>query len=169
MTQYARPDSVITNQDSAWSPSTGTIPECIDEETPSGSDYIYCSTAAKLLDVGLSEVTDPVSSSDHWIKWMWEASGTAGKEYCSVGLYCDGSLIALWDNQEVPRAGETRQQELSSAQADDIDDYSALSFRASIASIGSGEEIHIQWVEFSCPDAGAAGGGAKNMQLMGVG
>ena len=100
---------------------------------------------------------------------MWEASGTAGKEYCSVGLYCDGSLIALWDNQEVPRAGETRQEELSSAQADAIDDYSALSFRASITVVGSGEEIQLQWVEFSCPDAPGPGGEVSNLMLMGVG
>ena len=170
MTQYARPESMITDQ--GWEPyGAASEPEAMDEVTPDDNDYMYNTDTGENFDVQLSEVTDPQNNVNHVLKFRWMAvRDSTPPEKGGFALYCDGTMIRLiYDNDTLPTSWTTEQVTLTTAEADNITDYSKLSCRGNATTLGSNEEMRISWIEFSCDDAPAAGGGAKNMQLMGVG
>jgi len=85
MPQYARPSSDVTTTN--WTRSSGTAAyyTYIDEASADDADYVQTQSQGSALVVGLSAVTDPVSSTGHIVRArVWAAGGAAGK-HMSVG------------------------------------------------------------------------------------
>jgi len=169
--QYARPDSDVAG--GIWSPSSGSdLYAMIDEETASDTDYIYTQVYEDPdpCEIGLSSVTDPVSSSGHivryrrWAGWYDEAS--------TIELYCGATLIASWsyDNSEEREIWETIEHTLTAGQADNITDYSDL--RLKFEKYDWAEDIRVSWAEFEVPtcrgryiDIGNVGNSVKTVSF----
>jgi hypothetical protein len=147
MAQYARPDSDITLNN--WDdPSWSTI----DEETPNDGDYTDQVGTGELV-VGLSDVTDPESSSGHVFRWRAKSTGSGQKEGLSCSLYEGTTLRAASPSENLDRTEFTTfTYTLSSAEADSIGDYSNLRLRF-YPVCGSTETVAISWAEFEVPDA----------------
>ncbi len=147
MAQYARPDSDITLNN--WSdPSWSTI----DEETPNDGDYTT-QTGEGILEVGLSDVTDPESGSDHVIRFRAMSSGSGQPERMQCDLYENGTLRASSANESLSRTGyETFSYTLTSTEADSIGNYANLRLRFT-PTCGATENTFISWAEFEIPDA----------------
>ena len=171
MTQYARPESVYSN--SGWSAyGAATIPEAIDEEVASDSDYTYTTSDGTYLGVALSEVTDPEGNTNHTLRWRYRSiRNSTPPEKGSGFLYCGATLIATFiDNAALPTSWTTDAYTLLTTEADAITDYSDLRVRFTADTIGSSEEMQVSWVAFECPDAPSEPtGGPSNLMLLGVG
>jgi len=170
MTQYARPESVYSN--SGWSAyGAATIPEAIDEEAASDSDYTYTTSDGTYLGVALSEVTDPEGNTNHTLRWRYRSiRNSTPPEKGSMFLYCGATLIAtVVDNAALPTSWTTDAYTLLTTEADAITDYSALRVYITADTIGSSEEMQVSWVAFECPDAPGEPTGTSNLMLLGVG
>lgn len=171
MAQYARPESVIANPGSSWGVSgAATIPEAIDETSPSDSDYIYTPDEAANLIVEFSDVTDPQSSSGHTVRVRWRSlRDSTPPEKGTMALYCSTTPIrVLATDETLPTSWTTETYDLTTTEADNITDYGALRLHAYANTLGSNEEMQISWAEIEVPNVPTAGG-ASNLMLLGVG
>ena len=164
MAQYARPDSDV--QTTNWNSSTGGVfYGCIDEVTPSDSDYVYTDAmATNTLIVGLSDVTDPSSSINHTIRFRAKsANASKGPESCECELYEGSTKIAAMGAQALTRdTYNTFQYTLTEAEANAIGDYTALRLHFTPdPGSGTNDEIHVSWAEFEVPTAGPTPGWNK--------
>lgn len=161
--QYVRPDGASSFGDLCDAVHTGTFAD-IDETVPSNADYVYCESAFigdfdfALVQFTGSNVTDPVSSSGHVLRWR-----------CDPGIG-EGVVIYLMEGVNTTRAsasgncdGNTQTYTLSAAEANAITDYSNLEFRGTESCDitggcgGSGALVKIFWIELEVPSAGGGG------------
>lgn len=174
MAQFARPDSDV----SAGSWVTAPLWQQIDESSPSDADFITGPTGLSYsaCEIGLSNVTDPVSSSGHIARYRYRKNPlTTETNQIRVTLLQGAAQIAQWEHTGIGTTFVQQDQTLSGAQADSITDYADLrvtfeSKRTGLADpLNSG--VDVSWDEFEVPDAPAAGPGpAKgSLALMGVG
>ena len=155
MTQHARPDS-----DESASNWTGSY-TAIDEETPGDADYIEGSEYANgTCEKGLSNVTDPASSTGHTIKFRARQSAAPGfQRYLDVSLVQGTSVIA--SHSTVTLSGSAwvdYSYTLSSGEADSITDYTDLRLRfTSTGDTGTPapnrRAVYVSWADFEIPDA----------------
>lgn len=140
MAQFARPDSDVNVGN--WQDESGgttSIFQSIDEATRSDTDYVTSETAPanSVYVCGLSNVTDPESSSSHTVTYAYQKDPSGGSQVdLTVELrqgYVDevtqGTLIASWSHANVANGFVEQTQTLSTAEADSITDYSDLSLR----------------------------------------
>lgn len=164
MAQFARPDSDIDNPGS-WTLSSGSnIYELLDETSAVDSDEVTLSTTSTTyqeFEVGLSNVTDPASSSGHIVRWRYELAGGSMTKAFQMRLMQGTTAIAT-DEVTLVAGGTaytTREYTLSSGEADSITDYTDL--RIEIATkrdgFGSATTSGISWLELEVPDAAASG------------
>lgn len=164
MAQFARPDSIITAN--SW---TGAA-TAIDESTPSDADFIFSpNNPNSSVEIGLSNVTDPQSSTGHTLRVRLtqgdadgstpDAGGTA-TQY-GIALYQGITLIAQTTavGTTSPTTWTTISTTLSGAQADAITDYTDLRVQVN-ATGGAGNpanrrNVAVSWVELEVPDAPA--------------
>ena len=163
MTQYARPDSDITTTG-----FTGSYTD-IDETSYDMSDYIEGNGANNQTDyyyeVGLSNITDPTSSSGHVLKATWNMSSSQSHTI-KIRLYQGGTQIceALnWTgtfNSGSPVGGGINtnnlvEYTLTSGQADSITNYEDLRVRFYLKkNTGSGGRTgRFGWAVLEAPDA----------------
>jgi hypothetical protein len=142
MPQFARPDADTTLgnfQDQAA--GTTNIFQAIDETSASDSDYIRSpqSPSSEVYVCRLSDVTDPVSSSNHVMRMRVSTDVASGGEtldftlqlrmtYVSEGS--QGTLIAsVAQNGVSGTSWVDVSYTLSGAEADAITDYTALFYR----------------------------------------
>ena len=140
MSQFARPDAdtvvgnFVDDDDGATN-----IYTTIDEASASDTDYIKSPAApsSEVVVFRLSDVTDPVSSSNHVIR-VRARNGVSGGQavdltaelrqgYTNEGA--QGTLIATLSQTSVASSFTDYSATLSGAEADAITDYSALSLR----------------------------------------
>lgn len=144
MAQYGRPISDIAL--GSW--TTAPLWSKLDEVTADDADYIGTSVNNTICKLGLTSLTDPVSSSNHIIRYRHTKSG-AGTSTTTIDLYQGTTLIA---SQAVADTTSwvTSVYTLSAAEADAITDYSALRiwFTASVAFANG----RVSWCVFECPD-----------------
>lgn len=144
MAQFARPDADttlgnFTDQAAGTTDIFGTI----DESSPSDADYIQSPTSpsAEVYVCRLSDVTDPVSSSNHVVRFRHSASLEAQETieivrelrmtYVNEGS--QGTLIESKTVQTSTTTWATDAETLSGAEADAITDYTALFIRFSMS------------------------------------
>lgn len=155
MAQYARPDSDVTV--SGWTASAGsTLYECIDEASYSDTDYISRIRADDTCEVGLSNVTDPVSASGHVLRVRNAKSGSGSLGTCSALLMQGGTTIGTWTL--TANATTTDAFTLSASEANAISDYTDLRVRVTVDWVsGIITGLQVTWIEFEVPDAPSSG------------
>lgn len=158
MAQYARPDSDITV--GSWTSSTGaTLYGVVDESSASDSDYFYRSGGDDTCEVGLSNVTDPVSSSGHVLRVRSNKSGVGTITSLTASLMQGASTIASTTCYVTDATWTTTTLNLSAAEADSITDYSDLRVRlVQDWASGVATRSQVSWIEFEVPDAPVVGG-----------
>ena len=154
MPQFARPDSDITTTN--WTRSSGSSDfyTYIDEVTADNGDYVQTQTTGSGLEVKLSAVTDPVSSSSHIIRVRnWMVGGAAGEQRTILLLQGGTTIATLITGTLARTVGTQNNITLTGAQADAITDYSDLRLRFTATTLGSGETYRVGWAEMEVPDA----------------
>ena len=154
MAQYARPDSDITF--SNW---TGSY-TAIDEASYDDGDYIQgANNNNGSAEVGLSDVADPVSSSDHVLRFRaWQQNNTKNRQLTAylfqgttqIASYACGNLV-----KDTPTAYSYT---LTGAEADSITDYTDLWLRfTSYGDVGTPASqrsyVYVSWTELEVPDS----------------
>ena len=159
MTQYARPDSDVSNAGS-WDLSTGSdIYALIDESSTDDSDYVSVgdpSDAAFI--VALSNVTDPSSAADH--KVYYRASDDSnGDGALTVVLLESTTARATSVNEGMTDSAAEYTFTLTTGEANSISNYNnlRLSFSAT-DEMAMGLTVTVTQAWFQCPDDGGGGG-----------
>lgn len=145
MPQFARPDTDADNTGAYTDQAGGStnIYTTIDESSANDTDYIRTPAGAGtyVYTARLSDVTDPVSSSNHIMRMRTSADQDAQQSvsfthqlrqgYTNEGS--PGTLIASQSRNSVTSTTWTDSSyTLSGAEADAITDYTALFYRWSI-------------------------------------
>ncbi len=155
MAQFARPDSTISA--GLWEPIGGpsTLWECMDEVTANdGTDYIEALNGEDTTcEIGLSDLTDPVSNVDHTIRFKMQGTGSSGPERCEVQLFDGATQIATTGTQTSRAAWAEKTYTLIQSQADNIGDYTDLRLKIISSNLGATEDMWVTWAEFEVPDA----------------
>jgi hypothetical protein len=148
--QFARPDSVVSN--SGFNASAGTLDSTIDESSRNDADYNWTDAPGTNFEVGLSNATDPVSSSGHVVRFA--ARYTMGARDFTVTLKQGGSTIAS-TTISMTASFADYSFTLSGAEADSITNYNDLRlyFTHPGTLMGALEEVQVSWAEFEVPDA----------------
>lgn len=166
MAQFARPDG--DNSIGAWDDSVGSavaIPSqlysTIDETSPSDSDYIFSEDdpATSVCNFTLSDVTDPVSSVDHIVRYRYAKEnrggfGTAAVINLTVRLRQGLTVIASTTLTDIGTNEVTGSFTLSGTEADSITDYADLliEFEADKPSGDRNARCRVTWAAFEVPD-----------------
>lgn len=153
MAQYGRPSSDITNNTWSTLPTGGqALFEQVNETPYSDTDYDRAN-GVQTMEVKLSSVNDPSSSSGHILRLRAKATGASGAEKWTVTLYQGATLIATaFSNTTVTRSAfNAYSYTLTVAQANAITNYADLRVRI-VTSASSGEYIDVSWIELEVPD-----------------
>lgn len=160
MAQFARPDSNVTQTS-----VTGGFIE-IDEATASDADFAYgANNTAAELEVGLSNATDPVSSTGHVIRYRIAKTnaGTVdggGSAVTVTARLMQGTSQVATDTAKTATGTWTQYAyTLSGAEADAITDYTDLRLEF-VTSASGGSPANrrggaVSWTELEVPDVGA--------------
>lgn len=172
MAQFARPDSTIDA--AGWSVVDSEPHAHINESTPNDNTRTWTPnnpSATNTLIVSLSNVIDPVSSSNHVIRFRIaqtdadsadgapSSGGTA--TVCSIALFQGASQIAILADQAATESAFTQYEyTLSGAEADAITDYTDLQLQF-VPTGGAGSPanrrgVSLSWAELEVPDEPAA-------------
>jgi len=159
MTQYARPDSDVSNA-GGWEASSGDdLFAMIDESSASDSDYVSVEGPSdSAFIVALSNVSDPSSAANH--KVYYRASDDSGGDGAlTVVLLESTTARATSVNDAVSDSITQYTFTLSTSEANSITNYNnlRLSFSAD-DEMAMGLVVKVTQAWFQCPDA--AGGSA---------
>ena len=151
MTQYARPDSDVSA--GSWVNQAGSgsnLFQSIDEaDGENDSDYVIStddSSSSDTMEVGLSDIPDPQSSSSHIVHYRAKGSdpsGSYGIPSLTVSLRQGSTQIATATNSSLTTSFVNYTFTLSSSEANAITDYSDLRIRFVRASGGSASETNL--------------------------
>lgn len=130
MAQFARPDSDVTR--TGWVEDDGVsvdIFDQIDEAVADDNDYVKSPTppGTNEYEAGLSNVTDPVSSTGHTMRWRRRNGVSGGAAINLVVRLLQGTTqITSQSDNTLPSTFTTQTYVLSGAEADAITDYTDL-------------------------------------------
>ena len=157
---YARPDSDVS--DGRWVNSAGNntnLYSYIDESTVSDSDYIHVTDewgSTDICTVGLGDVTDPSSASDHKFTVRVLETGGMDSIILTVTLLQGSTAIRAATITPSTSFGSVTTT-LTSSEANAISDYTALRLKIQAHDQGGmGIVTKVSWAYFECPNAGAA-------------
>lgn len=157
--QFARPDSDISA--GLWNPVGGptSLFDAMNEVSPNDlTDYIEALNGENTTcEVGLSDVTDPLLSTGHIIRFRMQGTGGAGPERCEVQLFEGAVQKATTGVQDNRAAWGTKTYTLTGAEADAIGDYTDLRFKIISSNLGATDDMWVTWAEFEVPDLVVAG------------
>lgn len=156
MAQYSRPSSDIDI--TSWTCSTGSNRYALIDESVANddTDYIWRSATHILptdATLGLSSVTDPVSSSNHVFRCRAKLE-SAGSCTLECKLSDSGSIFATQSFTVNSTSYQDFSYTLSGAEADAIVDYSALKLYV-LAKDGGSVNCRLTFAEFEVPDVGS--------------
>lgn len=103
---------------------------------------------------GLSSVTNPQTSSNHIVSYVYRKSGGTSTIDITTRLMQGGTQIATWIHNNVGSSFTLAQQTLTGVQAGSITDYSNLRLEFTAAYGGSGltgSSGEISWAQFQIP------------------
>ena len=172
MVQIARPDSDISA--GLWNPVGGptSLFDAINEVTANDdTDYIEALNGENTTcELGLTSLTDPVSSIDHTIRFRMQGTGSGAPERCEVQLFEGATQKATTGAQTSRAAWATKTYTLSAAEADSISDYTDLRLKIISSNLGATEDMWVTWAEFEVPEvSGGAEGAAMYHHLRNLG
>lgn len=154
--QVARPDSNVTQTS-----FTNGFAD-IDEATASDADFAYgANNTAAVLEVGLTNVTDPAVSTGHIVRYRVAKTnagtldGGGNAVTMTVALYQGATLIAADTVRTLDGTWTTYEWTLSGAQADAITDYTDLRLRFTTSASGGSPANRrggaVSWAELEVP------------------
>ena len=162
--QIARPNSDVSK--GGWTDTTGgnnngILYDEINESVRSDTNYARSSSITLISSsdtwtAGLSSVTDPQTSSNHIVSYVYRKSGGTATINITARLMQGGTQIAAWTHNNVGTSFTLAQQTLTGVQADSITDYSDLRLQFTAAYGGSGltgSFGEISWAQFQIPGA----------------
>lgn len=164
--QFARPDSDITNNNNWDDPAPGgnnndILYDEIDETVQNDADYVTSGPIDLILDtsetlvVGLSDVEDPHTSSNHIVRYAYKKDQSGGNQIdLTVSLLQGGTTIASWSHSNIPENFVLATQTLSTTQANSITDYTdlRLQFTGTMNGINiQPRSVQISWAEVEVP------------------
>jgi len=157
----ARPSSDITTTNWTRSSGTNAYYTYVDEVIADDNDYLQTTVTNAGLEVKLSAVTDPQSSSNHFVRVRTWSVGSGPGEARTILLLQGATTIATVATGNPSRTvGSQVDYTLTAAQADSITDYSDLRIRVTANTLGAGESIRFSWAVLeirspqAIPDAG---------------
>lgn len=160
MAQTARPDSDVAAGSWVTSPLWSKVDDAV--SAPDGT-FINSEDASSgnttTVQLGLSNVTDPASSTGHVLRYRYRKSDADRDMACTVQLYQGATLIAQDAVGGIATAFTDRSYTLTAGEADAITDYSDLRvhfYGTASGGIAGGTALVIDAVEFEVPDAPAA-------------
>jgi len=149
MVQIANPDSTVTASTWQTESASSTLHPSINDG--SNSTYITDTNFGSpgQCEVGLSDLTDPVSSSDHtiYISGMYV---NFGPQSVTVYLYQGGSIRAQ-SSISLTNSFAGYSYTLNASEANSITDYTDLRFRFTAGS--ANYAIEVSHARFEVPDA----------------
>ena len=155
MTQYARPER-DTKTSLYW--GSGPYWPNIDEVTPDDGDLCGCGgNGSGTIEVGLSELADPISDADHTVRFRAWQQNNANQRTLAVYLVQGTTVISTYAAFDLVKGTATQYEwDLSSAEADSITDYTDLRLRFTSGgdtSTPSGDrsEVYVSWAELEVP------------------
>ncbi len=160
MAQFARPDADQAAGSWTVTPLWSKVDEGSDGGDTISSELVANNIDTTKADLRLSDVTDPVSSTDHIIRARWASSSTRDiTPSCELwqGIPGSGTLIATLAPAVLVDATEiTDTYTLSGAEADNITDYSDLYLRLGGTGFGGGPSraLVVEFCELETGDAG---------------
>jgi hypothetical protein len=114
---------------SGWQTELGgssNLYESIDEVSPNDSDYIVTTPTETPLAASFgSPASDPQTGDAHYVAYRYKKDGV-GQINLTARLKEGTSTIASWTHLDIPDSWVTQEQLLSTTQANNITDYSAL-------------------------------------------
>ncbi len=147
--QYARPDGDITTTN--W--STTPLYSKISEATYSDVDYITAASGSTATaEVSLSNISDPLASTGHIVRWRMKANRT--NKACQLTVYLlqgTSTIASQVYTQSIGTSFNTYTITLTSGEADSITDYTDLRFRF-YQSACTQNYFQVSWAEFETPD-----------------
>ena len=160
MSQFARPDSDISN-DGGW--NTSPLWDDIDDSVDSPDANLVTVSisylaSAKMFEVGLSDVIDPTSSSDHVVRVRGYFSRLVGAaaQFITVDLV-EGTTVRATASIQLTLSETTHEFTLTGGEADAITSYSNLRLRVSAEppdGLNTENGLFINAAELRIPDAG---------------
>ena len=165
-TQFARPNSDVSKgswTDTAGGDSDGVLYDEINESVRSDANYAR-SASLNLISpttdqwtAGLSSVTDPQTSSNHIVSYVYRKNTAGGITIAiTTRLMQGGTEIASWTHSDVGSSFTLAQQTLTGVQTDSITNYSNLRLEFTATASGldlGGRSGDISWAEFQVPPA----------------
>ncbi|CAE6494799.1 hypothetical protein [Candidatus Nitrosotenuis uzonensis] len=164
-TQFARPDQDILKggwTDTDGGDGDGTLYEEIDENVRNDADFTRSATLTILgqsdtWQVGLSDVLDPQTSSNHVVRYVYKKSTGGGITVdLTVRLMQGTTQIASWTHNNVGSTFTLATQTLLESEANSITNYAdlRLTFVATYTGgILPGRAIDVSWAELEVPAA----------------
>lgn len=157
MAQFARPNSNVTQTS-----FTNGFAE-IDESVASDADFAYgANNVAAVLEVGLTDPTDPVLSSGHTFRYRiakvnaGTVDGAGNAVTVTVELYQGTTLIAADVARTATGTWTQYSYTLAGAEADAITDYTDLRLRFTTSASGGNPSNRrggaVSWAELEVPD-----------------
>jgi hypothetical protein len=152
---YARPDSTVAGGGFSASGGGGLFAQ-VDETSPSDSDYIsagFNESAPDAVELGLSNVTDPLTSSGHKIRVRYKFD-TAPVGSAIVYLLQGGTTKASFALGGAAGSYTTESYTLSASEADSITDYTDLRLKIELnPDLGDATTFYCSWMEFALENA----------------
>lgn len=160
--QFARPDSDITKDnwdDAAGGNNDNVLYDEIDESVQNDADYstsgpISILDTTETWEVGLSNIIDPETSSNHVVRYAYGKDAAGGVQInLTVRLMQGSTEIASWPHANIGNGFTLATQTLSAAQADSITNYSdlRLRFTADYSLSIAARSAQISWAELEVP------------------
>lgn len=163
MAQFARPSSDVAT--GGWTATP--LWSKVDEGSP-GDDTVVTSdnnTSPDNADFTTTDVSDPGSSTGHFLRAAWNKDASGGHVINAVlelwqGVPDTGTLIATLSVSDIGATEQEDSVELSAAEADAITDYTTLHLRLSRQGDVGGNpngrrSLVVDFVELEVPDAAA--------------
>ena len=152
--QFGRPDGTVSA--GSWTAvGAATLHEATDEVTANDdTDYADAAGVNTTAELSLSNVTDPVSSTGHIVRWRYKPAGSAAAERIVVDLYQGTTLIRTSGNVTGTRGVYNDASfTLTATEADSITDYTDLRLKINTTNLGASESMRVTWLELEVPDA----------------
>lgn len=147
--ELARPDSDIF-QSGTWSPAP-LWSQLDDNDT---ADFVTSqnTTAENAFTVGLTDVSDPASSTGHVLRASIRKSGGTNSQNATIRLLQGSTTVATIQVTNVPTTFTIYSYTLTAAEADAITDYTDLRIKVS-KNAGSKTQQQVAWAELEVPSA----------------
>jgi hypothetical protein len=154
LTQFARPDADITDDNWVATGGPTDLYDCLEEVTANDSEYIRTSGTNSDGEIGLGDVTDPGVGTGHIIHCRMRSSGSGQGETVRCRLYQGTTLIAAGGGYS-NRSGSFTDDSFSveEAKADNITDYTDLRFNFESTGVSGSDTLDVSQAYLEVPDA----------------